>query len=161
MERFADLLLADRRDAAGCGLPGLCPDCAQPVTRVHSRYWPQVTDLPVVSQRVVIPLRVRRFPREQARCRRRTFVEQVRGLTEPFRRATTSLRSAMRAIAMELGGRPGQRLCRQLLLHGGRAELLRLLKAASAPEHDVHQGRPSGHSARPRSGGIAGPHWRT
>ncbi|MET9448543.1 transposase family protein [Streptomyces cinerochromogenes] len=121
-------------DAAGCGPPGLCPDCAQPVTRVRSRYWSHVTDLPVAGQRMVIRLQVRRFLCERAGCRRRTLVEQVRGLTEPRRRTTTSLRSAMRAVATELGGRPGQRLCRQLLLHGGRTALLRLLKAPSIPD---------------------------
>ncbi|MEV5880745.1 transposase [Streptomyces sp. NPDC052101] len=40
----------------------------------------------------------------------------------------------MCAVATEMGGRPGQRPCRQMLLHGGRTALLRLLKAPSVPD---------------------------
>ncbi|WP_075033119.1 transposase [Streptomyces mirabilis] len=120
-------------DAVGCGPPGKCPQYKQPATRVHSRYWRHLSALPVGGQRVLVRLHVRRFFCDQRHCLRRTFVEQVAGLTEPRRRSSTPPRSAMRAVAMELGGRPGQRLCAKLQLHGRRTALLGQLVAPAVP----------------------------
>ncbi|MFD9082815.1 transposase family protein [Streptomyces erythrochromogenes] len=94
-------------DAAGCGPPGVCPVCQHPAARVHSRYWRHMVGLPVNGLRLLVRLRVRRFFCDQPRCPRRTFVEQVAGLTEPRRRTSMAARSAMRSVAVELGGRPG------------------------------------------------------
>ncbi|MFE4753132.1 transposase family protein [Streptomyces mirabilis] len=95
-------------DAAACGPPGRCPRCKRPATRVHSRYWRQVCALPVGGRGLTLRLRVRRFFCGHSQCHRRTLVEQVAGLTEPRRRSSPAARSAMRAVAVELGGRPGQ-----------------------------------------------------
>ncbi|MFJ4831724.1 transposase family protein [Streptomyces sp. NPDC088747] len=105
-------------DEAGCGPPGRCPQCERPATRVHSRYWRRIAGLPVGRQTMIVRLSLRRFFRDQHQCRRRTFAEQVEGLTELRRRCSAALRSAMKAVAVELGGRPGQRLCAKLRLHG-------------------------------------------
>jgi len=56
-------------------------------------------------------------------------VEQVVGLTEPRRRYSTAARSAMRTVAVELGGRSAQRLCTKFRLHGRRIALLDQLTA--------------------------------
>ncbi|MDO0936493.1 ISL3 family transposase [Streptomyces sp. DG2A-72] len=120
-------------DTAGCGQPGRCPQCAHPATRVHSRYWRHVSELPVAGRGLIVRLHVRRFFCDQPQCQRRTFVEQVAGLTEPRRRSSPAARSAMRAVAMELGGRPGQRMCAKLRLHGRRTALLRQLLAPPVP----------------------------
>ncbi|WP_159047302.1 transposase family protein [Streptomyces sp. XY332] len=116
-------------DAAGCGPPGPCPQCRRPASRIHSRYWRHVAALPAGGHEVIIRFRVRRFFCDQGQCRRRTFVEQVAGLTEPRLRASTACRTAMRAIAVELGGRPGQRLCAKLQIRGRRTTLLSQLTA--------------------------------
>lgn len=116
-------------DATGCGPPGACPQCQHPGVRVHSRYWRHIAGLPVVGARLIVRLRVRRFFCDQDGCRRRTFVEQVAGLTEPRRRSSPAARSTMRAVAVELGGRPGQRLCARLGVHGRRTALLGQLAA--------------------------------
>ncbi|MFB7504823.1 ISL3 family transposase [Streptomyces broussonetiae] len=121
-------------DAAGCGPPGLCPDCGRRATRVHSRYWRSLTDMSVAGMETVVRLRVRRFFCDHSGCLRKTFAEQVCGLTERYRRTTPSLRSARRTVAVELGGRPAQRPCRKLLLHGGRTELSSLLTAPPTPQ---------------------------
>jgi transposase len=73
-------------DAAGCGPPGRCPQCEHPATRVHSRYRRQISELPVGGRGLIVRLHVRRFFCDQSQCQRRTFVEQVAGLTEPRRR---------------------------------------------------------------------------
>ncbi|MFD9336670.1 ISL3 family transposase [Streptomyces sp. NPDC060028] len=122
-----------RVDATGCGPPGTCPVCQHPATRVHSRYSRHIAGLPVCGRRLIVRLRVRRFFCDQPRCRRRTFVEQVVGLTEPRRRSSTAARSAMRSVAVELGGRPGARLCKKLRLYGRRTSILGELTAPPVP----------------------------
>ncbi|MGW2425745.1 transposase family protein [Streptomyces sp. NPDC001709] len=116
-------------DAAACAPAGTCPQCDHPGVRVHSRYWRHIAGLPLARQKMVVRLRVRRFFCDQGRCRRRTFVEQVAGPTEPRLRSSTASRSAMRTVAVELGGRPGQRLCTKPRLHGRRTAPLGQLKA--------------------------------
>ncbi|MFD4135305.1 transposase family protein [Streptomyces goshikiensis] len=96
-------------DAACCGPPGPCPLCQHPAARVHIRYWRHIAGLPASGRQMVVRLRVRRFFCDQSQCRRQTYVEQVAGLTEPRRRTSMAARSAMRSVAVELGGRPGQR----------------------------------------------------
>ncbi|MFE6834791.1 transposase family protein [Streptomyces sp. NPDC057705] len=120
-------------DAACCGPPRPCPQCQHSAARVHSRYWRQVAGLPAGGRQVIVRLRVRRFFCDQMQCRRRTYVEQVPGLTEPRLRTSTPARSAMRAVAAELGGRPGQRLCTKLRIHGRRTALLGQLTARPVP----------------------------
>ncbi|MFF1743808.1 transposase family protein [Streptomyces mirabilis] len=68
-------------DAAACGPPCRCPQCERPATRVHSRYGRQVYALPVGGRGLTVRLRVCRFFCDHSQCHRRTFVEQVAGLT--------------------------------------------------------------------------------
>ncbi|MFE2498937.1 transposase family protein [Streptomyces scopuliridis] len=60
-----------------------CPGCGSWSSRVHSSYLRFPADVPSPGRRVVLCLRVRRFACQVASCLRRTFVEQVPGLTEP------------------------------------------------------------------------------
>ncbi|MFD7002265.1 transposase family protein [Streptomyces mirabilis] len=72
-------------EASSCGRPPACPDCGCPGRRVHSRNVRRVTERPVLGQPLVISLKVRRFFRERASYRRRTFAEQVLDLSERYR----------------------------------------------------------------------------
>ncbi|MGQ4390270.1 ISL3 family transposase [Streptomyces sp. SAS_270] len=111
-----------------------CPDCGSGSRRVHSRYCRILADSPVGGRPLLVRLTVRRFFCESPTCLRRTFVEQVAGLTERHQQATTELRSQLRAIAAELGGRAGARLCRKLSVPAGRMRLLRLINAPAVAE---------------------------
>ncbi|MFF5004933.1 transposase family protein [Streptomyces phaeochromogenes] len=64
-----------------------CPDCATVSRRVHSRYGRRLTEYPVGGRKVVVKLEVRRFFCDTPECGRRTFVEQVEGLTTRYARA--------------------------------------------------------------------------
>ncbi len=114
--------------------PGRCPDCRYRARRVHSSYQRRLTDRPSGSRQVVVRLRVRRFFCDRKSCPRKTFAEQIDGLTERYRRSSVGLKSWLQAIAVELGGRAGERLCRQLKLHAGRTRLLGLLEAPPVPD---------------------------
>ncbi|MFD3760867.1 ISL3 family transposase [Streptomyces sp. NPDC058622] len=120
--------------AAACGPPPRCPGCRARARRVHSSYERSLAERPLSGRKLLIRLRVRRFFCDRARCRRRTFVEQVGGLSERYRRSSLGLKTWLRQVAVELGGRAGERLCRRMHLAAGRTRLLELLEPPPVPE---------------------------
>lgn len=121
-------------EGVACGPPPRCPGCNSQASRVHSSYERGLAGLPVNGRSLTVRLRVRRFFCDRGRCPRRTFVEQVAQLSERYRRSSLGLKCWQQAVAVELGGRPGQRLCRRLRLKAGRARLLGLLTEPAVPE---------------------------
>jgi len=61
----------------------LCPLCAQPATRLHSRYRRVVKDLPCAGQQVHLILHVRKFFCDTANCVRKVFAERLPHLVAP------------------------------------------------------------------------------
>jgi transposase len=100
---------------------------------VHSRYRRTLGDAPIGARAVVIGLRVRRFFCDDTGCTRRTFVEQVPGLTSKHARRTGSLRRLLEAIGLALAGRAGSRLAAVLGMPASRDSLLRLVRALPDP----------------------------
>ncbi|MFF7888252.1 ISL3 family transposase [Streptomyces sp. NPDC020794] len=111
-----------------------CPDCGVASRRVHSRYGRQLDDCPIAGRPVWVRLTVRRFFCDTPTCPRRTFVEQIDGVSEPYQRASSGLRFVLRSVAAEMGGRPGARLCRKLSVPAGRMRLLGHLLAPAVPD---------------------------
>ncbi|WP_245727844.1 ISL3 family transposase [Streptomyces vietnamensis] len=106
-----------------------CSACGVPSKRVHSRYGRRISDRPVADRSTIILLTVRRFFCDNTECMRRTFVEQIAGVSERHRQASMGLCQLLHAITIELGGRPGSRLCRKTGVPAGRMRLLKLLHA--------------------------------
>ncbi|MFG3266332.1 transposase family protein [Streptomyces bobili] len=121
LERVSDSSDVLVVEAVSTGRPGRCPDCWQQARRVHSSYQRRLNKRPLGSRRVVVRLRVRRYFCDRKRCSRKTFAEQLPGLTERHRRSSTGLTGWLRLISVELGGRPAARLCRRLRLAAGRS----------------------------------------
>jgi transposase len=96
---------------------------------VHSRYRRRLADAAVSGRRVVILLSVRRLFCDQDHCPRRTFAEQVQGLTVRYGRRTPLLRAMLEQLAVALAGRAGARLTRSLKTTVSRSTLLRLIMA--------------------------------
>lgn len=134
VEQVSDSLDGLVVEAVSTSRPGRCPDCRGRARRVHSSYQRSLAERPLCSKRVVIRLRVRRYFCDRKSCMRKTFVEQVDGLTERYRRSSLALKAWLRSIAVELGGRAGERLCRELQLFAGRSRLLGLLTAPPVPD---------------------------
>ncbi|MGC9539745.1 ISL3 family transposase [Streptomyces sp. UG1] len=107
-----------------------CPDCGAVSGRVHGGYRRRLADLATAGREVVIDLLVRRFLCPAAECGRRTFVEQVDGLTERFARRTPLLRRSLEkiALALALAGRPRARLAAHLSIPTSANSLLRLVR---------------------------------
>jgi transposase len=105
-------------DASMAAAAAECPGCGTTATRVHGRYQRVLRDAPLAGIPVAIRLTVRRFGCDAASCPRRTFAEQVPGLTTPHARYSPPLRSALTAIAVALANRAGARLA-GMLGHAG------------------------------------------
>lgn len=114
------------RVEARCTVAGAaCPGCGGWSEQEHGSYLRFPADLPSAGRRVVLSLRVRRFACAGPSCPRRTFVEQVPGLTRRHGRATERLRSAMDSIGLALAGRAGARLAQHMGITASRSTLLR------------------------------------
>lgn len=113
-----------------------CPDCAASSVRVHSTYERHLADSPVGDQAVLIELTVRRHC-ENAACPRRTFVEQVDGLTVRYGRRTPLFRRVLEAVAVALAGRSGARFVVVLHSRVSRTTLLRLVMDLPDPDWTV------------------------
>ncbi|MGQ5655682.1 transposase family protein [Streptomyces lannensis] len=110
-----------------------CPGCATVSNRVHSVYARRLEDRPVGDRPVVIELTVRRLYCENSACTRRTFAEQVDGLTIRCGRRTPSSRHLLEAVAVALAGRGGARLAAALHIRVSRTTLLRAIMALPDP----------------------------
>src|SRR5215207_5777869 len=66
-----------------------CPECGARSSRVHSRYWRKLGDLPLAGRPVRITLRARRFRCDAPSCRRRIFAERFgEAIVLPWARRT-------------------------------------------------------------------------
>ncbi|MEW1914380.1 ISL3 family transposase [Kitasatospora sp. NPDC085895] len=111
-----------------------CPGCGGWSGRVHGSYLRFPADLPVAGRRVVLRLRVRRFTCEYASCERRTFVEQVTGLTRRHSQRTERMRSALAEVGLAVAGRAGARLAGVFGARASRNTVLRLVDALPEPQ---------------------------
>ncbi|MET8566369.1 ISL3 family transposase [Streptomyces flaveolus] len=111
-----------------------CPGCGGWSRRIHSSYLRFPADVPSGGRRVVLCLRVRRFLCPAISCGRRTFVEQMPGLTRRYGRRTERLRSTLAAVGLALAGRAGARIARFFGLSVSRSTVLRLVESLPDPE---------------------------
>jgi transposase len=110
-----------------------CPACGTGSRWIHSRYERRLADTAVGGQETMIQLQVRRFFCRNQACAKKTFAEQLPGLTTRYGRWTAGLAQALRAIALALGGRAGARLAGQLTTGVSRMTLIRLIRALPDP----------------------------
>jgi zinc-finger of transposase IS204/IS1001/IS1096/IS1165 len=103
----AGLLLVTARARAP---EAACPGCGTVSRRVHSRYARTLADAALGGRPAAIVLAVRRFFCAAPGCPRKTFAEQVDGLTTRYARKTPLLAGMLGRIAVALAGRAGSRL---------------------------------------------------
>jgi len=127
----AGLLLVMARARTGTAA---CPTCGTMSGRVHSRYSRTLADAAIGGRQAVILLAVRRFLCLAPGCGRKTFAEQVDGLTTRYARKTPLLAGVLGRIAVALAGRAGSRLASGLGAPASRQVMLRLVMATPDPE---------------------------
>ncbi|MFI6467936.1 transposase family protein [Streptomyces sp. NPDC050538] len=91
-----------------------CPDCRCESARVHSRYSRTLADVAAGGRPVLISLAVQRLFCDSADCGRRTFAEQVEGLTPRYPCRGPLLQHLIEMVGVLLAGRGGGRLPRIL-----------------------------------------------
>ncbi|MFI8952576.1 ISL3 family transposase [Streptomyces sp. NPDC053750] len=101
-----------------------CPDCGRGSTRVHSRYCRTLADVAVGGRPVLIRLSVRRLFCDAPGCGRRTFAEQVEGLTVRYQRRSPLLQHLVETAGVLLAGRGGARLLQILKAPLSRTSVL-------------------------------------
>lgn len=126
---FGELRVTIRSDTAGAD----CPACGAWSARVHGRYSRSLTDLPSTGRRTVLVVRARRFVCANTECPKRTFVEQIPGVTRRHGRWSERLRSTLEKIGLALAGRAGAKMCKVLGVQASRSTLLRLVCALPDP----------------------------
>ncbi len=120
--------------ARGASAASACPTCGLPSSSVHSHYGRTLGDLPAHGRRLRIRLAVRRFRCQTAACERRVFTERFsRDLIRAHARRTSRLDVLLHAIALVLGGRPGERLAERLSMPVSADTLLRIVRQRAAP----------------------------
>ncbi|MFE1036881.1 ISL3 family transposase [Streptomyces sp. NPDC058807] len=130
-----DANIAIVRVGAQCTATGAsCPACGTWSSRVHGSYLRFPADVPSAGRSVVLRLRVRRFTCRNPGCGRRTFVEQIPGLTRRHGQRTERLRSTLAAVGLALAGRAGARMARVFGAPASRSTVLRLVNALPEPE---------------------------
>ncbi|MGW3971021.1 transposase family protein [Streptomyces ardesiacus] len=87
-----------------------CPDCGRESARAHSRYFRTLSDVAAGGRPVLITLSVRRLFCASPSCGRRTFAEQVEGLTVRYQRRSPLLQHLVEMAGVLLAGRGGARL---------------------------------------------------
>ncbi|MFI2433109.1 transposase [Streptomyces sp. NPDC018957] len=110
-----------------------CPACGFSARRVHSRYLRHLADIAIAERPVVIELSVRRLFCDRSGCARRTFVEQVEGLTVRYQRRTPQLHRLLLVLALGLAGRAGARMAAALSTAVSRVTLISLVMALPDP----------------------------
>lgn len=112
---------------------GICPDCHQESTRVHSWYIRQPRDVPMSTYAVRLDLRIRRFFCATPSCGRTTFAEQVPALLPAFAQRTSRLTQALQTIGHALGGQAGARLAQALHMPTSHDTVLRSIQTTAPP----------------------------
>ncbi|MFF3714034.1 hypothetical protein [Streptomyces phaeochromogenes] len=101
-----------------------CPDSGRGSARVHSRYCRTLADVAVGGRPVLIGLSVRRLFCDSPGCGRRTFAEQVEGLTARYQRRSPLLQHLVEMAGVLLAGRGGARLLQILKVPLSRTSVL-------------------------------------
>ena len=110
-----------------------CPSCGRRSSRVHSRYWRTIADLPWEGIPVRILLQARKFFCGDERCSRRIFTEQLPTTVARYARRSCRSREALSWVTLALGGRAGERLAHKLGLLVSRSTLLWELRKRARP----------------------------
>ncbi|HEY9524000.1 MAG TPA: transposase, partial [Thermopolyspora sp.] len=91
------------------------------------------SDLAAGCQETIIHLQVARFFCRNDQYGKKTFAEQVPGLTARHGRRSLALHDLLQAIALALGGRAGARLTGRLAATVNRMTLIRMIRALPDP----------------------------
>ena len=94
-----------------------CPACGGFSTSVHASYTRKIADLSVFQNSTTILLKTRKFKCKDPTCYRKVFSEQTPHIMRYSRRTTRASR-ILDTLSIELTGKLGSLLSKQLFLSG-------------------------------------------
>ncbi|ATP58014.1 hypothetical protein CPT03_16850 [Pedobacter ginsengisoli] len=115
----------------------VCPNCCMPSRKVHSYYTRTFHDLPAFGKASLLFLRSRRFYCLTDECALGVFSERFSTYFSPYKRRTSRLEKKLLNMALNAGGKPAERLCKQLSISISDTILLRLIHNAAIPEQET------------------------
>lgn len=110
-----------------------CPDCGNFSTSVHDTYTRKLADLSAFQNSTTILLRTRKFKCKDSTCDRKVFSEQTPH-TMRYSRRTARASSILDTLSIELTGKLGSLLSKQLLLPVSTSTVTRIAMKQKLPE---------------------------
>jgi transposase len=110
-----------------------CPLCGKNSTRIHSRYYRRLTDLPVSGQPFIWQLKVHKFFCDNEACERRIFTERFTHHIQPYARWLLTCQRQLRQLGLIAGGQYGSLIGRLFGLLVSGSTLLRRAHRCSLP----------------------------
>ena len=110
-----------------------CPGCGSFSTSVHDSYTRKLADLSAFQNSTTILLRTRKFKCKDSSCDRKVFSEQTPH-TMRYSRRTARASSILDTLSIELTGKLGSLLSKQLLLPVSTSTVTRIAMKQKLPE---------------------------
>ena len=110
-----------------------CPSCNILSSKLHSYYFRKLKDQPAFSNKVSLRLRAKKWYCSNSQCSRKIFTERFQQFFKPYKRTTHRLQEKLLNIALLVGGRPGEKLCRTLNISVSSSSLIRIIHQQSVP----------------------------
>ena len=110
-----------------------CPACGSFSTSVHDTYTRKLADLSAFQNSTTIMLRTRKFKCKDSTCTRKVFSEQTPHIMR-YSRRTARASSILDTLSIELTGKLGSLLAKQLLLPVSPSTITRIALKQKLPE---------------------------
>lgn len=110
-----------------------CPICGKYSNRVHDYYFRTISDLPIFQSKTIILLKTRKFKCVNKQCQRKVFSEQTPVILR-YSRRTERAEKLLDTLAIELTGRLGSILSKQLNLYVSSSTMTRIAHNLPLPD---------------------------
>jgi len=110
-----------------------CPLCGKYSNRVHVYYFRTISDLPIFQSKTIILLKTRKFKCVNKQCQRKVFSEQTPAILR-YSRRTERAEKLLDTLAIELTGRLGSILSKQLNLYVSSSTMTRIAHNLPLPD---------------------------
>lgn len=109
-----------------------CPTCGRYSNSVHDYYYRYITDIQVFQNSTLIILKTRKFKCRNSKCSRRVFTEQTTAV-ERYSRRTTRAGEILNTFSIELTGKLGSQLSKQLFVGVSISTITRIAHSQQLP----------------------------
>ena len=109
------------------------PLCEKYINRVHDYYYRTISDLPIFQSRTLILLKTPKFKCVNKQCQRKVFSEHTPAILR-YSRRTERAEKLLDTLSIELTGRLGSILSKQLNLHVSSSTMTKIAHNLPLPD---------------------------